>query len=261
MDASGKVIRKFPKKKEEEAGGGEEEFGRGGGSSDLPAEAGLNRFVWDLRYEGATPVEHAPLWGGGTDGPEALPGTYQVRLTVLGKTYTAPLQIVPDPRLKLSSDDLAKQLDLLLKIRDRLTETDDTIIQIRDLRDQISAVNKRLKNDPREKAFADAGKALDKKMTEVEEALIQTKAKSGQDVLNFPVRLNNHIAALGGVVESADSAPTAQSYEVFDMLSKQLDEQLTKWKAIIAADVASYNNLVKQRDVPMLLLANPEAGK
>jgi photosystem II stability/assembly factor-like uncharacterized protein len=261
LDASGKVIRKFPKKKEEEAGGGEEEFGRGGGPSDLPAEAGLNRFVWDLRYEGATPVEHAPLWGGGTNGPEALPGVYQVRLTVLGKTYTAPLQIVPDPRLKLSSDDLAKQLDLLLKIRDRLTETDDAIIQIRDLRDQINAVNKRLKNDPREKTFADAGKALDKKMTEVEEALIQTKAKSGQDVLNFPVRLNNHIAALGGVVESADSAPTAQSYEVFDMLSKQLDEQMAKWKAIVATDVASYNNLVKQQDVPMLLLANPEAGK
>jgi len=127
--------------------------------------------------------------------------------------------------------------------------------------DQINAVNKRLKNDPREKAFADAGKALDKKMTEVEEALIQTKAKSGQDVLNFPVRLNNHIAALGGVVESADSAPTAQSYEVFDMLSKQLDEQLAKWKAIVATDVANYNSLVKQQDVPMLLLANPEAGK
>ena len=170
----------------------------------LPAEAGLNRFVWDLRYEGATAVPHAPLWGGSTEGPEALPGNYQVRLTVLGKTYTAPLEIAPDPRLKLGPEDLAKQFELLLKIRDKLTETDDAIIQIRDLRDQINAVNKRLKNDPREKTIADAGKALDKKMTEVEEALIQTKAKSGQDVLNFPVRLNNHLAALGGVVESAD---------------------------------------------------------
>lgn len=204
---------------------------------------------------------HAPLWGGGTEGPEALPGNYQIRLTVLGKTYTAPLEIAPDPRLKLSPEDLAKQFDLLLKVRDKLNETDDAIIQMRDLREQITAVNKRLKNDPREKAIAEAGKALDKKMTEVEEALIQTKAKSGQDVLNFPVRLNNHLAALGGVVGSADSAPTAQSYEVFDMLSKQVDEQLTKWKTIVATDVAGYNTLVKQQDVPMLLLANPEAGK
>jgi photosystem II stability/assembly factor-like uncharacterized protein len=262
LDSSGKVIRKFPKKKEDEPeGDGEEDsFGRGG-ASNLPAEAGLNRFVWDLRYEGATEVPHAPLWGGGTEGPEALPGNYQIRLTVLGKTYTAPLEIAPDPRLKLSPEDLAKQFDLLLKIRDKLNETDVAIIQMRDLRDQITAVNKRLKNDPREKTLADAGKSLDKKMTEVEEALIQTKAKSGQDVLNFPVRLNNHLAALGGVVGSADSAPTAQSYEVFDMLSKQVDEQLAKWKTIVATDVAGYNTLVKQQDVPMLLLANPEAGK
>jgi photosystem II stability/assembly factor-like uncharacterized protein len=261
LDASGKVIRKFPKK--EESSGGEDEgfFGRGGGPANLPAEAGLNRFVWDLRYEGSTPVPHAPLWGGGNEGPVALPGKYTVRLTVLGKSYTAPIEIQPDPRLKTTQEDLTKQFDLLIKIRDKQTETDDAIIQIRDLRDQITAVNKRMKNDPREKTIADQGKALDKKMTVVEEALIQTKAKSGQDVLNFPVRLNNHLAALGGVVESADTAPTRQSYEVFDMVSKDVDEQLAKWKEIVATDVAAYNNLVKQQDVPTLILVQPEAGK
>ena len=222
-------------KKEEPAGDEEEDFfSRGGNEGSLPADAGLNRFVWDLRYEGATKVPHAPLWGGSTDGPEALPGAYQARLTVLGKTYTAPLEIKADPRLKIGPDDLAKQFDLLLKIRDKVTETDDAIIQIRDVREQINAINKRLKDDPRAKAIADAGKALDAKMTVVEEALIQTKAKSGQDVLNFPVRLNNDLVALGGVVGSADSAPTKQSYEVFDMLSKEVDEQLAKWKAIVS---------------------------
>ncbi len=260
LDASGKVIRKFPKK-EEPADDEEDFFSRGGSANSLPADAGLNRFVWDLRYEGATKVPHAPLWGGSTNGPTALPGKYQVRLTVLGKAYTAPLEITTDPRLKLGQDDLARQFDLLLKIRDKVTETDDAIIQIRDLRDQITAVNKRLKNDPREKTIADAGKALDKKMTEVEEALIQTKAKSGQDVLNFPVRLNNDLVALAGVVGSADTAPTQQSYEVFDMLSKKVDEQLSKWKAILSTDVAGYNNLVKQQDVPMLIVTQPEAAK
>ncbi len=263
LDSSGKVIRKYPKKQESGEGGGEEEdfFSRGGGATNLPADAGLNRFVWDLRYESATAVPHAPLWGGSTEGPEALPGTYQARLTVLGKTYTAPLEIKPDPRLKVTHDDLAKQFDLLLKIRDKVTETDDAIIQIRDLREQISALNTRLKGDPRAKAIADAGKALDTKMTVVEEALIQTKAKSGQDVLNFPVRLNNDLIALGGVVGSADSAPTKQSYEVFDMVSNQVDDQLAKWKAILSTDVAAYNNLVKQQEVPALIVKQPEAGK
>ena len=260
LDSSGKVIRKFPKK-EEPAGEEESFFGRSRGGEELPADAGLNRFVWDLRYEGATKVPHAPLWGGNTDGPTALPGTYQVRLTVLGKSYTAPLEIKADPRLKIGADDLAKQFDLLLKIRDKVTETDDAIIQIRDVREQVNAENKRLKNDPREKAVADAGKALDKKMTEVEEQLIQTKAKSGQDVLNFPVRLNNDLVALSGVVGSADTAPTKQSYEVFEDVSKKVDEQLAKWKTIVSTDVAAYNNLVKQQDVPAILVTQPEAGK
>ncbi len=260
LDSSGKVIRKYPKK--EEAEDEEQEEFRGNENADkLPADAGFNRFVWDLRYEGATKVPHSALWGGDTDGPEALPGKYEVQLTVLGKTYTAPLEIKPDPRLNVSQEDLAKQFDLLIKIRDKVTQTDDAIIQIRDLRDQIKAINARLKDDPRGKAIADAGKALDTKMTAVEEALVQTKAKSDEDVLNFPVRLNNHLVALGGVVGSADTAPTSQSYEVFDMVSKQVDEQLAKWQAIVSTDVLSYNNLMKQQDVPAVILKQPEAGK
>jgi len=206
-------------------------------------------------------VPKAPLWGGDTEGPEAMPGTYQVRLTVLGKTYTAALEIKADPRLNVSQGDLAKQFDLLLRIRRKITETDEAIIQIRDLREQINAINARLKSDPRGKVIADSGKALDKKMTVVEEALIQTKAKSGQDVLNFPVRLNNDLVALNGVVSSADSAPTKQSYEVFDMLSQAVDEQLAKWKAIVSTDVVAYNNLVKEQEVPALLLKSADAGK
>jgi photosystem II stability/assembly factor-like uncharacterized protein len=261
LDSSGKVIRKYPKKEESASDDEEDFFSRDRNAGSLPADAGLNRFVWDLRYEGATKVPKAPLWGGNTDGPEALPGTYQVRLTVLGKSYAAPLEIKADPRLKISQEDMAKQFDLLLKIRDKVTETDDTIIQIRDVREQINAINTRLKSDPRAKIIADAGKNLDTKMTVVEEALIQTKAKSGQDVLNFPVRLNNHLVALSGVVGSADSAPTKQSYEVFDMLNKDIDEQLTKWKDIVSSDLAAYNTLVKQQEVPALIVRQPEAGK
>lgn len=253
LDSSGKVIRHFPKKEEEaEADEGFGPRNRGGGK--LPAAAGLNRFVWDLEYEGAHPVPHAPLWGGGTNGPEAVPGSYQVRLTVLGKSYTAPLQIEPDPRIKVTQADLQKQFDLLIKIRDKVSETDDTINQIRDLREQINTLNKRLKGDPRAKDVADAGKNLDKAMTAVEEALIQTKAKSGQDVLNFPIRLNNQLVALGGVVGSATSAPTQQSYEVYDMLAAAVDAQLAKWKSIVAQDVKAYDDIVRQKDVPALIL-------
>jgi uncharacterized protein YukE len=183
---------------------------------------------------------------------------YQVRLTVQGKSYTAPLEIKPDPRLKVTQQDLEKQFDLLLKIRDRVTQAHDTINQIRDIRSQIEALNKRLQGQSQARAIADAGKQLDQKMTAIEEVLIQTKAKSGQDVLNYPIRLNNYLVALGGVVASADSAPTQASYEVFDMLSKQLDEQLAKWRQVLTTDVPAYNNLVRNQAVPAIILSKPE---
>jgi photosystem II stability/assembly factor-like uncharacterized protein len=260
LDSSDKVIRHFPKKEEDETP--DEGFGaRDPNAGKLPADSGLNRFVWDLNYESASKVPHAPLWAGNTDGPRALPGAYQVRLTVLGKSYTAPLEIKPDPRLKVSWADLDKQFDLLIKIRDKVTATHDAVNQIRDLREQITVINKRLKDDSRAKAIADAGKSLDKKMTEVEEALIQTKAKSGQDVLNFPIRLNNHLVALASVVASANSVPTQQCYDVFDILSKSVDEHLEKWKTIVSTDVKSYNDLVKQQEVPAVILKPPSTAR
>ena len=260
LDSSGKVVRKFPQKEESE-GEDESESGRKDDGKNLPADAGFNRFVWNLKYESATKIPHSALWGGDTDGPEALPGTYQVRLAVLGKTYTAPLEVTRDPRVHVSQEDLAKQFDFLIRIRDKVTQTDDAVIQMRDLRDQIKAIDNRLKDDSRGKVIADAGKALDKKMTEVEEALVQTKAKSDEDVLNFPVRLNNDLVSIAGVVGSADSAPTKQSYEAYDLVSKKVDEQLARWEGIVSTDVAAYNNLIRQQEIPAVVLKKPEAGK
>jgi inorganic triphosphatase YgiF len=207
-----------------------------------------------MKYEGASRVPHSPLWAGNTDGPEVVPGNYQVRLTVNGKSYTTPLEIKADPRLQVTQQDLEKQLDLLLKIRERVTQAHDTVNQIRGIRAQITELNKRLANQTQGKSVAEAGKQLDKKMTEIEEILIQTKAKSNQDVLNYPIRLNNYLVALGGVVGSSDSAPTQVSYEVFDMLSKQLDEQLARWKSVLSTDVPAYNDVVRKQEVPAIIL-------
>ncbi len=261
LDSKGQVIRKYPPKLQpsDETPGEEGGFGRPQLRA-LSSEAGLNRFVWDLQYEESSRVPHSPLWGGNTDGPVALPGDYQVKLTVQGKSYTAPLEIKPDPRIKAAQADLEKQFDLRLKIRDRVTQAHDTINEIRDIRAQINALNKRLEGQPQAKAVAEAGKQLDKKMTEVEEVLVQTKAKSNQDVLNYPIRLNNYLVALGRVVESADGAPTQASFDVFNMLSRQLDEQLGKWREILNTDVPVYDAVVKNQNVPAVILAKPSAG-
>jgi hypothetical protein len=166
---------------------------------------------------------------------------------------------VPDPRLQVTAEDLKKQFELMQSVLGKVTQVHDAVRQIRDIRAQMTALNKRLKEEknPNAQVLADAGEALDKKMKTVEEALIQTKAKSGQDVLNYPIRLNNLLVALGGVVSSADAAPTKQDYEMFDRLGKQADEQLAKWDEIVKTDLASYNRLAQEKAVPIIGLAPP----
>jgi photosystem II stability/assembly factor-like uncharacterized protein len=258
LDQKGRVIRKYPSRRQpgEDIPGDDDGPARGP-ERPIPTEAGLNRFLWDFRYEGSSRVPRSPLWGGTTDGPVAVPGQYQVRLIVQGKSYTAPLEIKPDPRAKVTQADLEKQFELSFKIRDLVTQAHDAINQIRDIRAQITALNKRLDGQPQAKAVTEAGKQLDKKMTEIEEVLVQTKAKSNQDVLNYPIRLNNYLVALGGVVSSAEGAPTQASYDVLDMLSKQLDEQLAKWKQVLTNDVLAYNEVVQKQSVPAIIVAKP----
>jgi len=257
LDSAGKIIRTYPPKNPPQPES-DEGFGRHE-PDEIPSEAGINRFSWDLRYEGVPRIPNSPLWGGSTDGPTALPGDYQVRLTVDGKSQTQPFKIVPDPRLQVTAEDLKKQFDLMQSILGKVTQVHDAVRQIRDIRAQMTALNKRLKDEKNsdEKTLADAGTALDKKMKEVEEALIQTKAKSGQDVLNYPIRLNNLLVALGGVVSSADAAPTKQDYDMYDELSKQADEQLTKWNEIVKTDLAAYNHLAQEKSIPAVGLSSP----
>jgi photosystem II stability/assembly factor-like uncharacterized protein len=262
LDSAGKVVRTYPPKHEAGGEGGEESFFSRGHHDEIPTEKGVNRFVWDLHYEGTPRIPNSPLWGGSTDGPLALPGEYQVRLTVDGKSQTQPFKIVPDPRLQVTQEDLKKQFDLMQQILGKVTQVHDAVRQIRDIRAQMTAVNKRLKEEknPSAKELADAGSALDKKMTVVEEALIQTKAKSGQDVLNYPIRLNNLLVALGGIVSSADASPTKQDYEMYDDLSKQADEQLAKWNEIVKTDLAAYNRLAQEKTIPLVGLS-PETQR
>ena len=220
-------------------------------------EVGLNRFVWDMRNSDATRFPGMILWAGDTRGPKMPPGTYQVKLKVDGKSLTQNFEIKADPRLSTTPADYAKQLDLGLKIRDKLTETHNAIIQIRDVRKQVEDLLKRVTNV---KVVNDAGTALNKNLTTIEEALYQTKNQSSQDPLNYPIRLNNKLAALGGVVGSADAAPTAQSYAVYDELVTQIDAELQKLAQIMRTDVPAFNQLVRDQNIPAVVVKPPASN-
>jgi len=143
LDTQGKVLRTFSSeiKKKEEA---PEEWERDEEAERIPAAAGLNRFAWDLRLEPPVKIPAAIYDNGRPAGPLVLPGGYQVRLTVAGKSFTAPLEVKLDPRVKISEEDLRKQFDLMLKLRDRQDEMNKAILAIRDLRVQLQALEKHL---------------------------------------------------------------------------------------------------------------------
>ncbi|HEV2425455.1 MAG TPA: glycosyl hydrolase [Terriglobia bacterium] len=240
-DSAGHVVRRYPAKNAGNEEGPSEFPGFRGRQNNVPAEKGLNRFTWDLRYDVATRVPGSAHWGGFGGGPMVLPGTYQVKLTVEGQTYTAPLEVKLDPRVKVPRADLEKQLDLALKIRDRVTADHDAVNQIRSVHTQLAALERRLGVDEHSKVLIDSAKAFDKKMTAVEEKLMQTKSKSSEDPLNFPVKLDDRLGALGNAVESAAAAPTEQDYAVFDLVNGQLEQVLGEWRDLRAHDLAAFN--------------------
>ena len=181
----------------------------------MPAETGLNLFVWDLRGQMPITIPKAIYDNGKPTGPLVLPGTYQVRLTVGGKSYTAPIEIKMDPRVKTSQEDLRKQFELLSKLRDTEDEMNKAILGIRDLNNQLQALEKRLGSVKESKAVADQCAELRKRARAIEEELIQVNATAQEDEANYPTKLNSKLGYLSGVTDSADTAPTRAELEVF----------------------------------------------
>jgi phage-related tail protein len=198
------------------------------------------------------------MWAGSTQGPRAVPGNYQVKLTVDGKTQAQTFAVKKDPRIATTDAEFAKQFDLLIKIRDKVSETHDSIVQIRDVRKQIEEIAGRSRDN---RTISDAAKALNAKLTAVEEELYQTKNQSNQDPLNYPIRLNNKLAALTGVVSSADAPPTEQAYAVYEDLVAKINAQLQKLGEILRSDLPAFNKVVRDQNVPPVVVRGKAAGR
>ncbi|HML15662.1 MAG TPA: hypothetical protein VK419_01500, partial [Bryobacteraceae bacterium] len=246
LDSAGTVVRSFlatpeeEKKAEakrladEETGGG----GSGRGGVRLPTrKAGGNRYTWDLRYPGATTFEGMVLWSANVEqGPLAVPGNYEARLTSNGVTETRPLKIVRDPReIQITQADLEEQFKLAVAVRDATSQADEMVIRIRDMKKQIAdRVNNAL-------SLSGAGERLTTHLSEVEEDVYQVRNRSGQDPLNFPIKINNQLGALLRTIETGDARPTDQDYTVFKELSSRLDAIKKHMEEVLATDLAAFN--------------------
>jgi hypothetical protein len=227
LDASGNLVQSFKGITHKSTADSlteareEEEFGYGKRQQAPSIKPGLNTFTWDLRYPAPALFPGMILWGASPlHGPVAPPGRYQVRFTAGAKTETRNFEIKLDPRLKeVSVKDVTEQFQLAMQIRNATDKANRAVIRIRSVKQNIKPTN--------------ANKQLLAKLTRIEEDLYQTKNQSGQDPLNFPIKLNNRLAALERSVETGDAKPTASSYTVFSELSTRLDQLLTELNTLL----------------------------
>ncbi len=212
--------------------------GRGrGGPPTTSMAAGLNRTTWSLAYPGPTSFPGMVLWGATTSGPAAPPGTYQVRLTVDGKSQIQPLVVKRHPMRSATDADLKEQFDLGIRIRDKASEANNAVILIRSIKQQVKD---RLATsaDPQ---LADAAGKLTANLSSVEEAIYQVKNQSSQDPLNFPIKINNRIASLLRAVNTGDGKPIASIDPIFQDLIGELKVQTDKLQQVLAADLPAFN--------------------
>ena len=213
--------------------------------------AGMNQFIWDMNYPPGEKTEGMILWNGGIGSAKAAPGKYQAKFTMGKDSVWVPFVIKANPNYAITEADYDAQLAFLLQVRDKFNQVQISIKDIRTVRGQITDFTSRLEgeNTKEIKKMADS---IQKQLTSIEEALYQTKSKSGQDVLNFPIRINDKLAGLYGVAASGQNAPSKQAREAFADLAGQADVQIDKLKKVITTDVASLNKMINEKQLPVI---------
>ena len=245
LEKDGKLIKKFATKPDKKA---KEE--------QLKLKQGANRFVWNMRYADAEGFDGMIMWAASLTGPKAMPGTYKARLTVGGKSQEAEFEILKDPRTSGTLADIKAQFDFSIAVRDKLSDTHKAIKKIRTAREQINRVTEPMKGKDDMKEINDMAKSILEDIKKIEEALYQTKNKSGQDPLNYPVRLNNKLGALASEVDGSDYRPSEQVKAVHKEIVDKIDDQLNQLNKVISDKVPKFNELVKQKQVSAISIGD-----
>ena len=262
LDAQGKIVRHLSSKEKKDNDQPPEWPDRVETPKTIPAKEGMNRFAWNLRYDDPVQIPGSFYSGTGPRGPLALPGDYQVKLTAAGKSQTAPLHLAIDPRVKGGDANLQKQFQLATQVNDSISKLHQALNEIRDLKNQIQTLHKKFGDDAKTKATLDTADELTKKMSPVEEQLIQVNMKGSEANLAFPNMLNESFDTFSHVIEGADNAPTVPQIEAYKTLNDRLTEQLNKWAQIKKDEVPKAAAAIKQLDLPALSVKEkPESPK
>ena len=232
---------------------------KGKGKDKLDLSAGNHTLHWDLYYPGGTRVDGMILWWAGLGGPMALPGEYRAVLAYGDQQISTNFSVLADQRADTNAADLKAQFDFMLNVRDKVSEAHQVIINLRKIRNQINDFQGRLSADDSRSSNAEAdaaiayGDSIVKRLTEVEEALYQTKNRSRQDPLNFPIRLTNKLAHLNSIAGIGNYRPTDQLYAVKEELSAAIDVELAKYRETISDMIPTYNQMIRAAQFDVIM--------
>ena len=238
LDKNRKLIRQFSTSAKEK-------------DEKIDVNKGMNQFVWNMYYPPAEKVDGLIIWHGNVPGPKAAPGEYYYKIRADKDSAEGSFVIKANPVYPVTQQAYEEQFNFLITIRDKFSEIQKAIKNIRDIRNQINDFTGKQGMDiPKDiKQMADT---INKQMTVIEEALHQTKAKSGQDVLNYPIRLDDKISGLYDFASSGNSAPARQVKEAYSELSAQADIHLNNLKRIISDDLVKLNQLIRDKQLPLI---------
>lgn len=249
LDGQGKVVREFSSKEDEDF----EEYPGGPSADDLlPMKSGMNRFIWDQRAETLPGVPKVFIEGS-YDGHKVAPGAYQARIKYNKNSKTSAFTILPDPRLKASAADYAEQQRVLTTIEDKVKEIHTSVLDMRKARKQITELGTLIKDKPAMKAVADTAKSLTKAMKSWEDKLVQNKAESNDDVINFLNMLSaDYIFVRGEVDGNVPTVTNGQTERI-----KELDAQWAKLnveKQQLVQKISAFNALCREKGIEKITM-------
>ncbi|HEX4599826.1 MAG TPA: glycosyl hydrolase [Gemmatimonadales bacterium] len=218
--------------------------------SIVAVHAGTNRFVWNLRYPAAAKVKDVVVDEGTVDGPIALPGRYTVKLTVGGRSYTQPFTVVADPRLKTTAAELARQYALEVQLHDRIDTLVAAVERIEQTERQLTSWTEWTGKRPDAARIKSQADSVRTKLEAVRGRLAEPHAHADESTLHWPIQIYNQFLSLNAMVQSADAAPTKQEQEVFQELSGRLDRELATLAGLETSEVAAFNRMLRDLNVP-----------
>jgi hypothetical protein len=226
------------------------------GASSLTVMKGGNRFVWDMRYPGYKTFPGMVYYGSPNLGPKAVPGKYKVRLTVNGNTTEQEFEILKDPRIKTTQEELQSQFEFLVKVRDKVSDANQGVIDIRKIKEDLNYLKTKIGTDPQYKELTEAVKKFESELTAHENNIHETRNRSVQDPINYGIKINNRLAHLMVEQAQGDYPPTKQGEEVRQMLTKMVDDELSKLRSTIDRNATQINSMAKDKGIDVVMIKN-----